>query len=493
MSAAALPSPPMLRRFAWTRPGELAAVLLFAAVLRCAMLLVPITHHPDEIYQYWEPAHRLLTGDGIVAWEWREGIRGWLLPTLLAVPMALGRWIGFSAELLLPRLTVIALSLTIVHTAWRLGAARSREHALVASIAAACWYSLLCFAPRTLSEPVATALLFPAALWLADPASSPRRLGAAGALLALAIVARPHYAPAAAVLALVALGRRLPRAATALVLGAMLALAAGGLADMAQGQQPLAWIANNVLVNVIQDRASGFGVEPPSFYLSRWLHAWSWWTPVVLAGLMLGWRASPALAAAAVVNLIVHMLIGHKEPRFIFFSEAAVIVLAAIGTVEIGRRLRLGWPTVAAFWIAASVLLAFKGDERFLWRAGRPGHLATQALRSDPQACGLALVDTSYTDVPGRSHLPPGLPVAQFARSDPAMGGRAPAVAFGPYAPAFNRVLTKAETRLPGYRDVLCANDHWDRLCLRARPGGCTARPDADRWSMQVAMRRSGH
>lgn len=490
MSAAALPA--SLPRLAWTRPGALTMVLLLAAVLRCAMLLVPITHHPDEIYQYWEPAHRLLTGDGIVTWEWRDGIRGWLLPSLLAVPMALGRWIGFSAELLLPRLAVIALSLTIVHSAWRLGATRSREHALVAGIVAACWYSLLSFAPRTLSEPIAAALLFPAALWLADPSASQRRLGAAGALLALAVVARPHYAPAAAVLALVAQGWRLPRAVPALALGAGLALVAGGLADMTQGSPPLAWIVNNVLVNVVQDRASGFGVEPPSFYLLHWLDGWGWWTPVVLAGLAMGWRASPALAAAAFVNLGVHMMIGHKEPRFVFFTEAVVIVLAAIGTVEIGRRLRLGWPTVAAFWIAASVLLAFKGEERFLWRAGRPGHLAMQALRGDPQACGLALVDTSYVDVPGRSHLPPGLPMAQFARSDPAMQGRKPAAVFSPFGGAFNRVLTRAETRLPGYRDVFCATDPYARLCLRARPGGCTAQPGADRWSMQVAMRRAG-
>ena len=72
--------------------------LVLAGVLRSLMLLVPVTHHPDEIYQYWEPAYRLLTGDGIVAWEWREGIRGWLLPTLLAIPMALGRAVGGSAD-----------------------------------------------------------------------------------------------------------------------------------------------------------------------------------------------------------------------------------------------------------------------------------------------------------------------------------------------------------------------------------------------------------
>lgn len=493
MGAAALiggwPRPSPARRLATGR--ALALVLLAALAVRCALLLYPVTHHPDEIYQYWEPAHRLLTGDGLVSWEWREGIRGWLLPVLLAAPMALGRMLGGSLELLLPRLAVIALSLTMVHAAWRLGEARSREHALVAAIVAAGWYGLVCFAPRTLSEPIAAALVFPAALWLADPAARPRQIAGAGALLALAAVARPHYAPTLAVLALVALGRRLPSAALPLAIGGGLALVLGGLADMTQGQPPLAWVVQNIQVNVIQDRASGYGVEPAGFFLTHWLAAWSWWTPVVIVGFVLGWRASPALAAAALVNLLVHSLIGHKEPRFVFLSEAIVIVLAAIGTVDLGRRIGLSWQGVAAAWCAASILLATQGPNRDLWLKGHLGHLAFASLRQDPQACGLALVDTSFTDIPGRSHLPASLPMVQIARSDPRT--TRPEAEFRALAPAFNRVLARADTDLPGYRRTVCANDSYDRLCLWARPGGCAPRPDAAGWDVQQAMRRSGH
>ena len=44
----------------------------------------PNLAHPDEIFQNQEQAHRLVYGYGIVPWEFREGVRSWILPGLLA-------------------------------------------------------------------------------------------------------------------------------------------------------------------------------------------------------------------------------------------------------------------------------------------------------------------------------------------------------------------------------------------------------------------------
>ena len=43
--------------------------------------------HPDEIYQTQEQAHRLVYGYGIVPWEFRDGVRSWILPGLLALEL----------------------------------------------------------------------------------------------------------------------------------------------------------------------------------------------------------------------------------------------------------------------------------------------------------------------------------------------------------------------------------------------------------------------
>src|SRR5579872_5069734 len=44
----------------------------------------PNIAHPDQIFQVLEQAHRLAYGYGVVPWEFREGVRSWILPGLFA-------------------------------------------------------------------------------------------------------------------------------------------------------------------------------------------------------------------------------------------------------------------------------------------------------------------------------------------------------------------------------------------------------------------------
>ena len=60
--------------------------IIFAGgfVLRCGGHLVwPNLPYSDEIFQYVEPAYRVITGRGLVPWEFEIGARSWLLPWLL--------------------------------------------------------------------------------------------------------------------------------------------------------------------------------------------------------------------------------------------------------------------------------------------------------------------------------------------------------------------------------------------------------------------------
>src|SRR5260221_11127873 len=72
---------------------SLAALLLLAAAFRLPLAFWPNVLHPDEIFQCLEPAWRMLGHDGIVSWEWRYGMRGWLLPSLMAGPGGFGAWV----------------------------------------------------------------------------------------------------------------------------------------------------------------------------------------------------------------------------------------------------------------------------------------------------------------------------------------------------------------------------------------------------------------
>src|SRR5438132_13966839 len=50
--------------------------------------------YPDEVFQSLEPAHRLVFGYGLVAWEFVEGARNWAFPGFVAALFAVGRLVG---------------------------------------------------------------------------------------------------------------------------------------------------------------------------------------------------------------------------------------------------------------------------------------------------------------------------------------------------------------------------------------------------------------
>jgi hypothetical protein len=92
------------------RSAEVAlAVLVALAIL---LRLQPILSEPsavwaDEIFQTSEPAHRLVYGSGLVAWEFQLGVRSWLLPGLIAGLMELSRIIGDGPDFYLPVIAVV--------------------------------------------------------------------------------------------------------------------------------------------------------------------------------------------------------------------------------------------------------------------------------------------------------------------------------------------------------------------------------------------------
>src|SRR3546814_15777794 len=108
--------------------------MVLGIVLRSAAKGPMSMHHPDEVIQYLEQAHRLVFGYGVIPWEYRYGMRQRLLPLLLAGPMKLGDLIAPASDLylMLPRMAVAMLSISIMAAALKLGNGISRLHGLVA-------------------------------------------------------------------------------------------------------------------------------------------------------------------------------------------------------------------------------------------------------------------------------------------------------------------------------------------------------------------------
>ena len=462
-------------------------VLLLAAAIRAPLAFWPNVIHADEIFQWLDPAWRLVGHEGIVSWEWRYGIRSWFLPSLLVGPVGLGDWIapGSTGAFVAPRLAAALASLSIVASAWFFGARISLIHAIVAAFVAAIWFEFVAFAPHTLSEPLATAVILPAALLLTRPSLSPRSLAIGGALLALAFVLRFQYAPAIAVLALGACWRRW-RDLVPLTAGGVIALAISSLADAVQGAVPFAWLVANVQQNLLYGRAAELGMSSATAYLANFWTMWSAALVLIVFAIKQGWRRVPLLLAMAVTDIAFHSLIGHKEYRFIFLSVAILVIIAALGSADWITRWADARRTAAsrallagmAGWALVSAALAATGMMPDVWTSGVSEAKLAAELRDDPALCGLALYDIPFfVLLPGHERMVGRSPLYAFHGDDPVVSRDLAAMA-RKATPAFNRILahSNAAKDLPAdfaLRD--CRDIDGTDVCIFKRAGGCDA------------------
>jgi GPI mannosyltransferase 3 len=483
------------------RVYPLLAIVLIAAAIRLPLAFWPNTHHNDEIFQYLEPAWRMLGHDSIVSWEWRYGMRGWLLPTLIAGPVAIGNWLmpGGMGAFILPRIVAAVASLSIVVSAWTYGARVSRTHAMIAGFVTAIWFELLYFAPHVMGEPLATAMLLPAALLLTRATPSQRDLAGAGALLALTVLFRFQYVPAVATLVVVACWRHWNKIAPTTI-GGVAVLMVSAAADAAHGAMPFAWLVVNVQQNLLLNRAADFGVTSAIAYVCSFWFMWSIAIVPLLFSIVRGWRYAPELAWVAFVNIAFHSLIGHKEYRFIFLSVALLVIIAALGSVDWIAMLRTGpkWrrcsvPIIASGWVCISAVLAMTGSMPAYWTRGIGAAKLTSTLRADPSMCGLALYDVPVFLMPGRDRLVGRARLYALYSSDPLAAGRLTAIA--PKAsPAFNRILVyrSMEQELPSnFTERGCETVSGAEVCTFARDGGCDAEA-ASSFEINDVLARAG-
>jgi hypothetical protein len=457
----------------------IALILLLAVVLRVTAFSPYAIHHPDEALQYLEQAHRLATGTGLVPREYRLGMRSWFVPLLLAGPMWLGEAIapGSLLYVILARLTAAIFAFAAIVAAYWIGRRISPAHGLMAMFVAAIWYESVYFSVHVLTE-VLSAAAFLAAAAVLIPKASRDRLVAGGALLALSAILRFHYAPAIAAFVLISFGFRW-RDWLWLALGGVGVALVSGAVDMAMGQWPFAWVYQNFHQNVIADKASEFGrLGAEAYGQMLWLH-WSVAIVPILWLAALAARRFPALMAAALVNLVVHLAIGHKEYRFIFLTVEIVVLLAAIGSVDLVDKLRrdlgsrapsreLMMVGAVGLWVLASGILAFSDLSNPGWRRFEGGfRLARQA--AEHRACGVALMGDNYWATGGHLYLG-NLPLHYIFPADAAMESNEIAGT----RHAYDAIIAPENRTVPqGFARIDCQGRGREHLCLAVRSGDC--------------------
>jgi phosphatidylinositol glycan class B len=317
---------------------------------------------PDEIYQSLEPAHRLVWGRGLVAWEFSSGARPWTLPALVALPWALLRLLGVSSPAIYVPAVKLLFAATGVATAWATARlARALGAGPLPSATAGALWALaapaIYFSVRGLSEPLSALPLTLGLLFAWPEGASRRRRLLGAALLGAAVLLRLQDAVVCVGLLLVLLARRERRAAFE-VFGVFLLAAVGlGLLDWATWGHPFQSALVNLRFNVVEGGGSLWGTADSRYYLTVLWRAMPAVAAVLLLAGALGAARAPGLCAVLLAFLALHSFVPHKELRFILPVLPAWTALAGLGLDSATRWVGTRKPRWAN-WVLAPALLA---------------------------------------------------------------------------------------------------------------------------------------
>jgi GPI mannosyltransferase 3 len=402
-----------------SRDWIMIGLLAFAFLVRLAAILAfPSLDHPDENFQVFEQAHRFAFGYGIKPWEFVTGIRSPVLPAAFGVVFRLSAPLvgGPEGYLIVARLLLAAISLVAVAAVYRMGRRTSLTHALIGGLVTATWFEFVYFAGRPLTEAIATTVFLLALSLASAPAAELtfRRLFAIGLSLGLCLMLRVHLLVGLFVIALW-VGRFELRARWwPMVLGALVPIAAFGLADW------IAWggffhsYVEAVRTNLFRGVASDWGTEPPGWYAQRLFDQWRYALPLIAVFVVVRARASAMWILAALAIIAAHSAIPHKEYRFIFPASASLVVVAAFGSADLLERARRRVRPIvfqclacaAAFlWLEMSAALAFSAPFKYEWYKGRQLIMASFAVAQKADLCGLLFYDDPWFKTGGYAYL----------------------------------------------------------------------------------------
>ncbi|GBQ25820.1 Alg9-like mannosyltransferase [Acetobacter estunensis NRIC 0472] len=313
--------------------------LFFALLVRiCIAVFLPGAWRSDEIFQYMEPAHELLDGHGVVTWEWRTGIRSWLLPTFIAILMKIGIALGFDNLILFIRLCFSTISLSLVAVffwyGWRKG---GLFLALILGLAAALWPDIASGGMRTLGEFVAGNLLCLAVVFIIayrdeyNPRVSSILASCAGFLLGATAAVRFQIAPASVLAFLFIFKKGHKKQIFLASIFSVIPILFLGIFDYITLGSIFQSITKNYHYNQTLGVADSFGKKSITYYIKKYTELWGGFLPLVILFALQSGKEKVFLISISSFIVFYHSLISHKEVSFVYPAVPILILCAALG------------------------------------------------------------------------------------------------------------------------------------------------------------------
>lgn len=401
--------------------------------------------HPDEVFQYLEPAQWKIFGYGHLSWEFDKGARNFALSGFYSHFLRLGAWLQlrpFAVHRALFFLDAM-LSLALVPAMWRLGAKLQTRRFYLAwllAFTAAIFPVFSYFAPHTLSEShVVILLAWGNVLWfeLAQPGSAneqfvpslwskqawwSKQAFAAGLLLGLAFIIRYAAAVFLVIPGLYVLLSPRRYKALAFYAGLILPTLIIAAVDWYAWGFPLATFVHYVDKNVIHGYAATHGRAPWWYYFAELRTMFGPAVYLVAAGLFVALFKRPRLTLAALLPLFAYGFFAHKEMRFLLPVFPLIIAASLYGLDVLWQRLCSYAVCQKMFYVYAFTILIV-----FFWRPlnkvqtwskgqNRGFFTALDYVGRQADARGL-LIDTTRSHTGGYTLLRRNIPFA-FAYGD---------------------------------------------------------------------------
>lgn len=344
----------------------LALLLGLGAVLRLSYAaLAQGMFHPDEIYQSLEPAHGVIYGTGVRAWEFVIGARPWTTPGVYVLLLGGLEALGITKPehyLLVSRLLNAAIAASWPWFCYRMAKGlRSHRAGLLAAGLTASWYFLILLAPRALNHTFSvTFVLWALARIIEDHAAFSRRANlATGALLGLGFAFRYQEGLILLGVVLFLLIQRRGRSLPMLLAGAAIPALAVGLLDGATWGEPFHSLFAYLRANVLEGAAARFGSMPGWFYAWYVVAAFGVGAVFMVAIPWAGRQSLVLVLTVAGTALLAHSLTDNKQLRFVLPAILVLMVAMACAIDAVQRRFpewRRGlglWATLG-LWAVAS-------------------------------------------------------------------------------------------------------------------------------------------
>lgn len=273
---------------------------------------------------------------------------------------------------------------------------------------------------------------------------------------------------------------------TPLIAGTLIALVFNGIFDSVTWNYPFEPHWNNLKYNIAEDTQSVIGTMPWWGYPWFMGAFWGGTMAVLLPLALVGARRAPLLLVLALVILVSHSFVGHKEYRFMYPATLMLATLAGFGLYQLvvwianslhqekmekSRAYVRTTLSLVAAWTLMSIVNAVGQDYMDRWdKSGHEVILASRHISTMKDVCGVGLYGSIPYHVGGYSYI--HTPVPLYWDSDHS-------ITFERAAPGFNVLMDmQAGAEAPkvfGYDKEAC----FGSVCLYRRQGQCEALPQA--------------